>query len=236
MSAVVSNLHYSIQLKDSSGGSFGQAIIAAGGQVFVAVAGAAHKQAIVDVNGAALANPLVLTRGHMDFYVSNSVASVDLYIQAPGGQFKIVTGVLPSGQNDITIDTSRTEQLFKIPFSIADSVAATEQTTGFVLPVNSMVLDRLHGCGIEVTVAETAGAKTMTAGTLSTLSGGAATGLISGSSTASLGQVLGTNGSLFSTNAPALVGANAAANVISYTLVTASVAAEGFIVLPVRLF
>lgn len=236
MSAVVSNLHYSMQLKDSSGGTFSVAITAAGGQVFVAAAGTGHKQAIVDVNGAALANPLVLTRGHMDFYVSNSVASVDLYIQAPGGQFKVMLGVVPSGSNEIIMDTSKSEQLFKIPFSIVDSVAATEQTTGFILPVNSMVLDRLHGAGLEVTVIETAGAKTITVGTLSSLSGGVAAGLINGSSTATLGQVIGTNGSLFSTNAPALVGANPAANVLSYTLVTASVAAEGFIVLPVRLF
>lgn len=231
------NFEYRIQLKDQSGGLFGTAVIAAGGQVFVAVAGTAHKQAIVDKNGAALANPLPLVRGFMNFFIPATItAGVDLYIQAPGGQFKIATGVLPSGPNEFGIDTARPEQLFKIPFSIADSVAATEQTTGFVLPVNSMVLDRLHGAGLEVTVIETTGAKTITVGTLSSLSGGVAAGLINGSSTATLGQVIGTNGSLFSTNAPALVGANPAANVISYTLVTASVTAEGFIVLPVRLF
>jgi hypothetical protein len=229
------NLEYRIQLKDTGPGAFGTSLIGTGGQVFVAAAGTAHKIALVDKNGASIANPQALTRGFMNFFVPDTTASVDLYIQAPGGQFKVVTGVTASGPNEIPIDTPRGQQLFKIPFSIADSVANVEQTTGFVLPVNSMVLDRLHGAGLEVTVAETAGAKTITVGTLSTLAGGSATGLINGSSTGTLGQVIGTNGGLFSSNAPALVGANPAANVISYTLVTASVAAEGFILLPVLL-
>lgn len=229
------NIEYRMQMKDRANGQFSQSIIKAGGLVFVAVAGTAHKQALSDKNGAALTNPIVPTRGFVNFFVPDTVASVDLYIQTPDGQFSIMTGVVASGPNEILIDTDRKQQLYKIPFSIADSVAATEQSTGFTLPVNSMVLDRLHGAGLEVTVAETTGAKTITAGTLSTLSGGVAAGFINGSSTATLGQVIGTNGSLFSTNAPALVGANPAANVISYTLVTASVTAEGFILLPVVL-
>jgi hypothetical protein len=221
--------HYAIQLKD---GVLGTAIISAGGTVHVAQAGLPDKQTIYsDANGTSLANPMTPTRGFISFYTLSTVASVDLYIQAPGGQFIVLAGVTPSGPNEVAVRTDQRRQLAKIPFSIADSVAATEKDTGFVLPTNSMVLDRLHGAGLLVTTAETAGAKTITAGTLSSQSGGSASGFINGSSTASTGQVTGTNGGLFSTNAPYNSDANAATN-ISYTLVTASVAAKGFLLLP----
>ena len=229
------NVEYRIQMKDLAQEKFGQAIIAAGGNVFVATLGTAHKATLFDKNGAALTNPIIPTRGFINFFVADTIASVDLYAEAPGGQFKVVKAVVPSGPNEIGFDTSKSEHLWEIPFSIADSVAGTEKDTGFILPAHAFVLNRLHGEGILVTVIETAGAKTMLVGTLSTQSGGAASGFNNATSTATLGTVVGTDGASFSTNAPYMVDTNPAAVNVSYTLVTASVAAEGFILLPVRL-
>jgi hypothetical protein len=231
------NYEYRIQLKDTAGGTFGTSIISAGGNVHVAKAGLPDKQPIYDKTGAVLANPLVPVRGFINFFVPVAIASVDLYIQAPGGQFKVALGVTPSGPNEIGLDTSKSEQWYKIPYSIADAVAGTEQATGFVVPDPAFFLDRLHGCGLDVTVVETAGAETINVGTAEANSaGGDSDGFIAGSSTATLGLVIGTNGTLFSTNAPATSTAIKAGNSnIVYVLVTASVAAKGFIYLPVRL-
>lgn len=221
---------YRIQLKDRATGA---TIITAGGLCYVAVAGAANKATLFDKTGAALANPLIPTRGFINFFTADTVASVDLYIQAPGGQFVVAAGVVASGNNEIVVDTLNRRQIYKIPFSIADCVAATEKDTGFILPLG-YVLNRLHGCGLQMTVLETTGAKTMLVGTLSSQAGGSANGFINASSTAALGQVIGTDGGSFSTNAPYATDSQTAKNV-SYTLVTASVTAAGFINLPVVL-
>lgn len=223
--------HYRIQLKSALDK---QSIITSGGTCFVAKAGTAQKETLTDKNGVSLTNPLQLTAGLIDFAVAITSATVDLYIQSPGGQFIVLKGVAPSGLNEYEVPNDNKRQTYVIPFSIVDSVAATEKDTGFALPAQAMVLNRLHGCGLNVTVPETAGVKTMTVGTLSTQAGGVAAGFINGSSTAAKGLVTGTDGSLFSTNAPYNSDANTAKN-ISYTLVTASVAAEGFIILPVQL-
>jgi hypothetical protein len=223
--------HYKIQLKDALSK---QSIINSGGTCFVAKAGTSQKETLTDKFGASVANPILMTAGLMDFCVPIADLTVDLYILAPGGQFVVLKGVSPSGLNEYEIETQAKRHTYVIPFNIADCVAATEQDTGFVLPTHAFVLNRLHGCGLNITTAETAGAKTMTVGTLSSQSGGSASEFINGSSTASLGLVIGTDGGGFSTNAPYATDANTAKN-ISYTLVTASVAAAGFIILPVQL-
>jgi hypothetical protein len=223
--------HYKIQLKDSVTGA---SLTASGGTVFVAIAGTSQKETLTDKFGNSVANPILMTAGLMDFCIPLSHLTVDLYIQTAGGHFEVVKSIGPSGNNEYPIDTEQKRQTYVIPFNIADCVAATEKDTGFVLPAHAFVLDRLHGCGVNVTTAETAGAKTLTAGTLSSQSGGVAAGFINGSSTASLGLVIGTNGSLFSSNAPYPTDEYTAKN-ISYTLVTASVAAAGFLILPVQL-
>lgn len=212
----------------------GKSITDAGGAVHVATAGSPAKATLTDKDGAALANPVSLTNGAAEFYVADSVSTVDLYIQAPGFQFIVKAGIAPANHN-FKVDTTERYQVYKIPFSIADSVAATEKDTGFNLPTRAQVLPLLGGAGLTITTAETAGAKTMMVGTLSTETGGDADGLLAATiSTAATGKVVGINGALYVSNAPALTDANVAKS-ISYTLVTASVAAAGFIVLPVIL-
>lgn len=223
---------YRIQLKDGFGAVN---ITTAGGAVHVAKAGSPDKQAIVDKTGAALTNPLVPTRGFINFFIPDTITTgVDLYIQAPGGQFIIAKSVLPSGPNEFAVNTSKSEQFYKIPFSIADAVAATEQSTGFVVPANSTILDRLHGMGLLVTALESG--KTIDFGTAeASAAGGDSDGFCAAASLTSAGAVIGTNGTLYSTNAPATSTALVANLNIVYVLSSGAVAAKGFLYLPVRL-
>lgn len=121
--------HWKLQLKDSA---TGEAIISAGGAVYVAVNGASQKQALVDKDGAAVSNPITPTRGAIEFFVADeTVTKVDLYGMAPGGQAFQALNVTASGANEINIDTSRRHQVLVIPFAQADFTANTETDTGF---------------------------------------------------------------------------------------------------------
>lgn len=217
------------QLRDHENKS----ITASGGAVHVATANSPAKATLYDSSGASLANPVALTNGGAEFYVADSITAVDLYIAAPGGQFLVREDVTPAIHN-FTVDTSERYQVYKIPFASADSTAATEKDTGFNLPATAQVLPLLGGAGITVTTAATAGAKTIDVGTLSSESGGDANGFLAAVSTAALGKVVGTNGALFVTNAPALTDA-ATAKSISYTTGAADAGVAGFIILPVIL-
>lgn len=225
--------HYRIQLKEAA---LGTAIMSSGGVCYVAKAGLPDKETLYsDANGTSLSNPIALTSGLIDFYTVSTDASVDLYILGPSGHFMVVTGVTPSGPNELTLPTNSRRQVMKIPFNIGDTTANTETDTKFALPAEAMILDRLHGCSVNVKAADSSGgSKTISVGTLSSQSGGVANGLINASSTAATGQVIGTNGSLFSTNAPAAMDANTAKN-ISYTLSASATAVKGFINLPYQL-
>lgn len=220
---------FRIQLKDAS---TSKTIITAGGACHVATAGSPDKATLYDKDGAALANPITPSRGFLNFFTLASVASVDLYIQAPGGQFIVEAGVIASGPNEILVNTYNKRQLYKIPFSIADSVAATEKDTGFDLPAVAMVLDRLHGAGIDVTAIDAT--ETIDVGTLTGETGADPNGLNAAAVLDNLGLLAGTNGALHSSNAPYMSDANAAKS-ISYTLTTGSDTAKGYILLPVVL-
>jgi hypothetical protein len=211
----------------------GKSITASGGVVHVATADSPAKATLYDADGASLANPVSLTNGSAEFFVADSISTVDLYIQAPGYQFIVKAGVVPANHN-FKVDTSELYQIYKIPFASADSTAATEKDTGFNLPAFGQVLPLLGGAGITVTTAATAGAKTIDVGTLSTESGGDANGFLAAVSTAALGKVVGTNGALFVSNAPAITGA-ATAKSISYTTGAADAGVAGFAILPVIL-
>lgn len=212
----------------------GAMIQATGGKVYVAVAGATQKNAITDKDGTALANPLALTNGSAEFYVLATVDTVDLYIQAPGGQFVVREGV-SEGVADIAVDLTNRRQTYKIPFAIGDTAAATETDTGFDLPEDSMVLDRLHGAGVLVTALDATEDIDVGLGeAVPAESGGDANGFIAASDLDALGQVIGTNGALFSSNAPHKSNAVAARS-ITYTLTAGSDTAKGFILLPVIL-
>lgn len=210
-----------------------KSILTAGGAVHVATAGSPAKATLYDDTGAAKANPVVLSNGGAEFYVADSVSTVDLYIQAPGYQFLVKAGVTPANHT-FKVDTSERYQIYKIPFASADSTAATEKDTGFDLPTKGRVLPLLGGAGIEVTTAATAGAKTIDVGTLTGETGADPNGLLAAVSTAATGQIVGTNGALYVAAAPALTDA-AAAKSLSYTTGAADAGVAGFIVLPVIL-
>ena len=226
-------VHVKIQLYDTFKATN---INDSGAVCFVAKAGLPEKATLQDQYGAALTNPLAMTSGLVEFYYDSSVtAQVDLYGMTAKGHWFEYLAVSPSGPNEINIDTSIKRMRMKIPFSYVDCTSGTEYKTGFKVPVPAFVLNRLHGCGLDVTTKSTAGTDTLSVGILSTDTGGAATGFINGSSVANAGQVIGTDGASFSTNAPyatdQLSGSTPYGTDISYTL-GASNLAEGFILLP----
>jgi hypothetical protein len=231
---MASRLNYHIQLLSLA---TMENIIASGGACFVAQAGLPDKQAITDKDGNALANPIQMTNGSVDFYIPDTVtAGVDLYIMTPAGHFVTRTGVKPSGPNEILVDTSARRQVMKIPFSAVDQGGdATETDTGFDVPATCFVLNRLHGFGLNVTVNQSG--KTIDVGlgeVHPAESGGDANGFIAGSSIATAGLVTGTDGALFSTNAPHKSDVVTAKS-ITYTLSTGSTTAKGFILIPYTL-
>lgn len=222
------NREYRIQLKN---GSDGTAITTAGGTVHVATAGSPDKATLYDKDGASLANPLTPTRGFINFFVVDTVATVDLYIMAPGGQFMVVTGVAASGPNEISVGTAKT-QVAVIPFSITDSTANTEKDTGFDLPAQASVLNRLHGMVVRVTTLDAS--QNILFGLLSTESGGDADGFSTNVSLTTAVMKVTVDGALFSTNAPHQTD-SVTAKSISYTLDTSTDTGKGFIQIPYRL-
>ena len=232
--------HYSIQLIDTVSG---KSIDGSGGKAYVAKVGDAQKETLYTKAGAALANPITLTNGKLDFYVADTVVSVDLYVQAPSGHFVVAKAVVPSGES-ISIDKGRTDTVYVIPFSIADTTATTETSTGFAIPTGAMVLPT--GVGINVLTADST--ETVDLGTLSTDSGDA-NGFIAAASVGSVATVKAslangatTLGALLYVQDSANAGDKApeadvsmGGKTITYTLTAGTDTAEGFFKLPVQL-
>lgn len=225
----MANREYRMQLKD---GTNGGAIVTAGGTVMVCTASSPAKATLYDKDGAALSNPLTPTRGFINFFVVDTAASVDLYGMAPGGQFFVSTGVTPSGPNEISLSTSKKEQMAVIPFSIADATANTEKDTGFDFPSQAIVLDRLHGMSVRVTTLDSG--QNILFGVLSSESGGDADGISTNVSLTTAVMKIGVNGALFSSNAPFMTDSITGKS-ISYTLDTSTDTGAGFINIPYRL-
>lgn len=135
------NRIFSLQLMDRSRGqSMGAAIISAGGLAIVTAAGDPAKATLYSpIDGTALSQPVSLVRGNLSFAVAESVESVDLFIQCPGGQFVALRAVT-AGANDIWVDTLNPQQMLVIPFSMDDLTANTETDTGFDEPANAIFL------------------------------------------------------------------------------------------------
>ena len=232
--------HYSIQLIDQLSG---KSIDGSGGKAYVAKSGDAQKETLYTKAGAALANPITLTNGKLDFYVADTVVDVDLYVQAPSGHFVIAKDVVPSGES-IFINKGELETVYTIPFSIADTTATTETSTGFDIPTGAMVLPT--GVGINVLTADST--ETVDLGTLSSASGDA-DGFIAAASVGSVATVKAslangatTLGALLYVQDSANAGDKAPeANVsmggktITYTLTAGTDTAEGFFKLPMQL-
>lgn len=226
---MISRFNWNLQLVDHLTGA---PIITAGGVVMVCKNGLPTKQAITDRDGVALSNALALTRGGMNFWATSLTNGlVDLYIMAPGGQFIVLKDVAPSGPNEIPVGSATVRQTAIIPFALADTAAAVETASGFTLPSKSQVLNRLHGCGLRVITLEAA--KTIDVGTkeVGGAGGGDANGLIAASSLAAAGLVTGTDGALFTANAPYNSDAQLE-RIITYTLSAGTTVAAGFINFP----
>lgn len=146
------NREWSIQLKDAHSG---EAIITAGGVCYVSAGpNDPAKATLYDKDGASLSNPVALTRGNINFFVADTVDSVDLFIQAPGGQFLVVNAVKPSGPNEVLVDTARPHQVMIIPFAQGDFTANTETDTGFDEPANALFLADSTSTIIRLTTAD----------------------------------------------------------------------------------
>lgn len=238
----------SFQLYDvGAGGQAGAMITDTGGKVQVNTAGDASKATIYDAAGAAITttSALSLTNGGYTFYVADSVASVDLYIMAPGGQFVVRRGAIP-GMNEIAVDTRVLNQVAVIPFSASDSTAAAEKDTGFDLPLYSQVMPFP---AIRVTTIDAT--ETIDVGLLSSETAGDADGFLALASVATAGLVKGTiingtptlgalmyvqdsaNAGDESREGHVITGSNATS--ITYTLTAGSDTAEGFIFLQYQL-
>lgn len=205
----------------------GKIIQTSGGKCYVAQDGVATKQAVKDSNGAAATNPVSLDNGQIEFYTLNTVDKVDLYIQCPGGQFAVFTGIVASGPNELGVDTGNRFQMMVIPWAQADFTANTETETGFTEPSNAVFMADSTGAGIRVVTVDAT--ETIDVGTLSTDSGDA-DGFISAASIATAGIVLD-NGALLTT----LVGHISGGKSITITTSAGSDTGVGFIYLPYKL-
>lgn len=232
---------YRIQLKSMATLA---SIIAAGGICFVAQNGTAVKQTLYNKDGSALANPVTPTRGFISFYVTEATESVDLYILAPGGEFVVAKGMVPSGPNEILVDTSRKHHVMYVPYSVADQAGnATETDSGFTVPANALMLPHAGVLSVVADAAITIEVGTMGTsndpdGFLDAISCAGAAGTITKGSVAAgvdtLGALLKVLDSANSgDDAPegnTTAGVNS--DPISYTLLTAADTAQGFALLP----
>lgn len=232
---------YDIQLSETQ---FGGAIIAAGGKCIVCKTGTPDKETLYDPSTElAIANPLTPVRGKISFCVPVDRVAVDLYIQTPSGQFVTHRNVIPSGDNEIALHGLRREQMYVIPFSIADTAAAAETQTGIVIPLTGLIQPNPF---VRITVADAA--QTIDVGTLSS-DAGDADGFIDGVLLTTLGlakPTLATAGKTLGVLLQVQDSANAgdsapeqnismAGKQITYTLNAATDTAKGFIYLPIHL-
>lgn len=217
-------------------------IATVGGKVLVTAAGSAAKATLYNADTfQALSNPITPTRGKIRFATAESVMSVDLFGMAPGGQAFVRQDVVP-GTAEIFIEADRADQELVIPFSIADTTAATETDTGFDLPTGALVLP-----WVAVKVATADSTEDINVGLLSSESGGDADGFLVAASVGTAATVRGalagtdtlgallkedTNGSSVLVPASYVVGATAKS--VTYTLSTGTDTAAGYIRIPYR--
>lgn len=239
--------HYRLSLAKNN--ALGEAINTAGGTVYVTAAGGTAKATLYNADGSALANPISISNGKIEFYTADSVVSVDMYGQSPTGHAFTQKAVTPSGNNEIYVGTAGSTTTLIIPFNIANTTANVETDTGFDLPTNALILPAM-GLGIEVATLDSG--QTILFGTLSSESGGDADGFAVGLSTAAAVSVpanFSDNGTALNGNTYGalvsgyLAGAtgwaylkqyrcDGTAKSISYTLNTGTDTAAGFLRIP----
>ncbi len=230
--------HYKTQLTSAITGVIVQS---SGGKAYVTAAGGTAKATLYTEAGAALANPISLNYGSIEFWTADAVTSVDLYIQTPTGHFIVEKGIKPSGDASLPYNNKVLDTTFVIPFNIADTTAATETSTGFTVPGAVQPNVAVDVITIDAT-------EDIDVGTLSTDSGDA-DGYIDSVSVATAGYIKATllnsadtMGALLSTQDSVNAGDDAPeqdvtmiGKTITYTLSTGTDTAAGFIVLPMQL-
>ena len=223
----------------------GRHILGAGGAAQINTAGSPNKATTYDINQAVVANPVALSRGQLYVQVPKANTSVDVYLAAPTGHFLVIKGLVPGDRQTVRVNTKNLDTQWVVPFSITDSVAATEKDTGFDLPVGSLVM--ANGMFVEVTTNE--GSRTINVGTLSTESGGSANRFIAAASLASANTIKMTAAATTTYGAGVITTIATTPSVpvpegfvvltanpsLSYTLSASTASAKGFIVLPIRL-
>lgn len=224
----------------------GVAIRDAGGVCYVATAGANAKVTLTDPDNdfAALTNPVALVNGRIRFAVEKTIETVDMYILAPGGHFIVYDGAVAGGTPEIYVDVNQRDQVYVIPFDIADTTAAVETDTGFDLPINAYV----KAMGVGVIVDTLDATETVDVGLLASETGGDANGLMAALDVAVAGFIGATMLGTGATMGALLVVDESAGDLvpeghpgdgiaesISYTLTAGTDTAVGKIVLPVQL-
>lgn len=165
--------HYKIQLASIN---TGKNITATGGVACITAADSAAKVALYNAAGATASNPVALTNGLLEFYTQDTVASVDIYGQSPGGRGFVQKGVVASGLNELFVDTFSYKGELIIPFALADTTTGTETDTGFDLPTNGLIDP--NSLSVDVQTLESG--KTIDVGILASESGGDADGFMDG--------------------------------------------------------
>jgi len=226
--------NFNVQLKDAS---TGKAIITAGGVGMVCENALPKKHTIYsDADGTAASNPKALVRGKLDFWVLQSAlvnGKVDVFIACPGGQFVVARDLDPSGPNEILVDTSRTDQMFVIPFDVTDYTVAAENDTGFDEPASGVAIFLGDAAGPSIRVTAIDATETLDVGTgeATPAEGGDANGFMAAVAVGVAG-VIQDQGALMTT----LVGHLSGGLSITVTPTAGSDTGEGYIYLPYRLF
>lgn len=229
---------FKTQLKSAIDGAL---IASSGGKAYVTAAGGTAKATLYNADGSALANPVSLTNGNIEFHTADSVTTVDLYVQTPTGHFVVEKGIKASGDASLLYNNKVLDTTFVIPFNIADTTAATETNTGFTIPGAVQP-------NVAVDVVTIDATEDIDVGTLSSDSGDA-DGYLDGVSVAVAGYIKptllnsgDTMGALLSVQDSANAGDDAPEQDISmigktvtYTLSAGTDTAAGFIVLPIAL-
>lgn len=170
-----------------AGGVGGDISRASGGFIYVTKASNPAKATLFTKTNTAQANGFALTSGGAEFFIEDSVdTSVDVFIMSPTGHFLVRYGVTP-GFLELPVDFQQRRQMAVVPFAAADYAANTELTTGFVFP---RCIIESPNVGVMVHTLEAA--RTLACGFLSTETGGAAAGFMTGMTLAATGQTAAT--------------------------------------------
>lgn len=231
---------YSLQIQDFARGL---PLATAGGSAIICQPGTARKATLFNADtGAALANPISMTRGNLRFATDIALATVDIYGFAPDGGFFVMRGARPGGDAEIPYSIDAVNHVAVIPLAAQDFTAASEGSTGLQFPAGAVLSPF---AALRVTVAE--GSRTIEVGLLSSESGGDADGLLDAVSLATAGTIVPavsgtpTLGALLVQNFATTPAVNvpdthsiaaAAARTISATFSASSATAQAFAVFP----